>query len=157
MVSSRIEALGVEGAAEPLEQLRVALVPSWDATPGGVGTDAGGGGDFESAGAFVTLFYNDPSRATQNDFSLYETHPFAGVSVIEIVNGQAMPAHARYFGAARDQLDPAASVTGATGGAVVPIARLSAFSGQGPSTMKWEGKSGGAAPHLVWIERFHPN
>ncbi|HZS38188.1 MAG TPA: hypothetical protein VFF06_15225 [Polyangia bacterium] len=116
-----------------------------------------GGIDYDAMGAYVGFFFSDPSRAAQNDFSHYETTPVSGVKIVQVINGMPQQvANARYLGPTSDKIDTTLTATGPLGGAIVPVAVLSAFSGQGPNTMKWEGKPGGSTAHVVFVDRFHP-
>jgi hypothetical protein len=143
---------GIKGQAFKLDGYAVPLtnVQQWTAM---------GGQDYDTLGAYVGFFFSDASRAMppMNDFSQYETMPVAGVKIVQVVNGQPQQvAAARYLGPTRDKIDATLTATGPLGGAIVPIKILSAFSGQGPGTMKWEGKPGGSAAHVVFVDRFHP-
>ena len=119
--------------------------------------------DFDGGGAFAAFFYCDASKAAQNDFTQYEMTPAAGVKLVQVVNNTAQPlANARYADPTRDVLSATDTATTMLGEAVTPQNGLGNFSGQGGTcggnpVSKWEGLPGGSAPHVVFINRFHPS
>lgn len=118
------------------------------------------GFDLTAGGGYVAKFYKDKKPAP-NLLIANETMPVAGVTLIK---DGAPAAGAKYFNDTLTAIDPALTVTGNSGVAIVasPIAMggmFPTFSGSGPTAMPitWESLPGGSAAGLVIITRFHPN
>jgi hypothetical protein len=115
------------------------------------------GDDYLTQGAYVAKFYADP-MASATDYSLYETMPVAGVTLLE--NG-APPARARYFGTSLTTIDKMLTATGASGTALIAAPpSFSTYSGMGGTSggtaITWPALPGGSAPGVVFVTRFHP-
>jgi hypothetical protein len=119
------------------------------------------GFDIATDGAQIAKFYSDSAPSPTNIVA-NETMPVAGVTLTK----DGAPAGAKYFNATLTAVDPALTVTGASGVAIVasPVSGASfpTFSGQGgqdPAGMPitWEQLQGGSAAGLVLITRFHPS
>ncbi len=119
--------------------------------------------DFDAKGAYVGLFYSDKSRVANNDITQYEKSPVMGVNMISDAGGvPAALTGVKYLGPTLDAIDGTLTTTGALGGAVAPYKGLGTFTGctgagcPAASSMPWEVRPGGSAPHAVFIDRFHP-
>jgi hypothetical protein len=115
---------------------------------------ASSGVDYDAKGAYVGRFFLDHVIDPTNQ-AAKETMPATGVKMIE-AGGVELPG-TQYFGANLSTVDPTATSTSAVGGAIVPPpASLDNFSGMGGGVATWESVTGGALPHTVLVQRFHP-
>jgi hypothetical protein len=110
------------------------------------------GVDFDAAGAYVMKFYAD-AAPPMTLLTATETMPVAGVVPYQ----GAVPApNARYFGSSLLTIDPTLTATGSLGVAVVPgVGDIKTYTGMGGG-ITWEGHPGGTAPHVVFVDRYHP-
>jgi len=111
--------------------------------------------DFAPGGAQVTKFYNDPKQTT-TALVANEMNPVSGV----VMTKDGANANAKYFGSSLTTIETGLTSTSATGTAIVaaPVqgTAFSLFSGMGGG-ISWESFSGGSAPGVVLVTRFHPN
>jgi hypothetical protein len=117
--------------------------------------------DIATGGAQIARYFSDMKPAP-NLLVANEKTAVAGVTLTE--NGPTnVPAGTKYFDGTLTAVDPALTVTGTSGTAIVaaPVmgSAFPTFSGMGPTAMPiaWETLPGGSAPGLVIITRFHPN
>jgi hypothetical protein len=121
---------------------------------------AGWGFDITTGGGYIAKFYKDPKPAA-NLLINNETMKVAGVT---LTKDGPPAAGAKYFNDTLTAIDPALTVTGTSGVAIVasPIptgGMFPVFSGTGPTAapITWEQLPGGSAAGLVFVTRFHPN
>jgi hypothetical protein len=115
------------------------------------------GVNYDMLGAYVMKFYGDP-MPPEDKLTATETMPISGVMPLQ---GVSTPTTARYFGTALSMLDLTATATTAVGAAVLPgVGDIKNYSGMGGmlngAPIKWETHPGGTAPHVVFVDRFHP-
>ncbi|MGZ3425035.1 MAG: hypothetical protein ACXVCV_00235 [Polyangia bacterium] len=121
------------------------------------GWQAQTGNDYFSGGAYVARFYAE-RQSDATDYTLFEKTPVAGVALLE---DAAAPAGVRYFGASLATVDGSATVTGASGAALVAApSGIHNFSGMGGSVAgavaSWPTVPGGSTAGVVFITRLHP-
>jgi hypothetical protein len=117
-------------------------------------TTVGAGAIDYSQGAYVACFFSDASQAAQNNYTVFETHPIAGVGLVTATGG-AIPT-ARYLDPSLDKINLALTATGVKGCAVAPANGIASFSGSGGGVTKWEVRPGGSAAGVVFVDRYHP-
>lgn len=115
--------------------------------------------DWAGLGTYIAFFYDEPLPVDETDFSNSATATASGVQLIE---GGAVPMNARYFGASRTTIDPAATATSAVGGALTTSPPgITTFSGMGGTCTDgpcmWPTNPGSSVSGLVFISRFHRN
>lgn len=117
------------------------------------GWSAQTGSDWYASGAYVARFFGE-RRANGDDWSIFEKTPIAGV---QLMQDGAPASAARYFGATVTTIDPTATMTGASGGAILPApgGTLSTFTGSGAG-INWESFAGSSVANVFFVSRFHP-
>jgi hypothetical protein len=143
---------GIGGAAVDGQSVRVdgyvitrALLTSWSTMAGT---------DFDTAGALVYRFFNDPPPPS-NARTPTETHPVAGVQVID-GNINDVAAGVKYFAPSLMTIDGALTATSSSGGAILTATGVSTFTGRGGGVTTWEAHAALAIPHIVQIDFLHP-
>jgi hypothetical protein len=125
-----------------------ALVDGWSSTAGM---------NYDASGIYLGCFYDDPVP-DPTMLSFVETHPIAGVKLVDIGGGGVI-GNARFLDPDRSTLSATLSATGAPGCAIAPPpSGVTVMSGMGGTCSNgpcaWEKHPGGSAPHVVFVERF---
>jgi hypothetical protein len=110
--------------------------------------------DWFASGGYLARYFNDPKPAGTN-LAAIETHPVAGVQLTQM-NTVKLPPAANYFTTDLSTLSPTAMSTGVAGAALFKAQLINTYSGMG-GNISWETQTGGTAPKVIFVSRFHPN
>ena len=115
---------------------------------------SGAGADYKTSGALLYRMFSD-KPPPGNDRTPTETHPLAGVQLID-TNTMSPPPMLKYFGATMMAIDGALTSTGASGGAIVVGSGVASFTAKGGGIPTWETHQALPIVGMVQIDALHP-